>query len=363
MRVALVIYGSLDTLSGGYLYDRRLVEHLRRRGHTVDVVSLPWRSYAAHLADNLRPTWRRTLRELHADLLLEDELNHPSLAWMPKPAGVPVVAIVHHLRSSEEHPAPLRPLYRAVERRYLRRVDGCLYNSATTRAAAARLLGGNRGALSNAPPGVVAFPAGNHLLRAASLSLHEADAPRPQPPPLRLLAAGSVIPRKNIHTLLDALAQTPPAACTLDVAGSLTADPAYAAALRAQIARLGLGERVRLHGALPDAGLARLYAASHLFALPSYEGFGIVYLEAMSYGLPVIASSAGAAHEIVTHGLDGYLVAPGDAATLAAHLRALAADPALLAAMSEAARARFARHPTWDETFSEAAAWLEDLAQ
>lgn len=356
MRVALVIYGSLDTLSGGYLYDRMLLRALQRRGHTVDVLSLPWRTYAAHLADNLRPARRRMVRDLRADLLLEDELNHPSLAAMPKPAGVPVVSIVHHLRSSEDHPALLRPLYRRVERRYLRRVDGCIYNSATTRASVARLLGGN------APPGVVAFPAGDHLPAVAFESLHESPARAPAPP-LRLLCTGNLIPRKNLHTLLAALARTAPAACTLDVAGSLTADPAYVAAIRAQIDRLGLHSRVRLHGTLSDAALARLYAASHAFALPSYEGFGIVYLEAMRHGLPVIASRAGAAREIVTHGVDGFLVDPADPAALAAHLDAWAADPALLARMGAAARARFAHHPTWDETFTAAIDWLETLIE
>ena len=52
MRLGLLIYGSLDTLSGGYLYDRKLVEHLRRAGDSVEIISIPWRSYPAHLADN-----------------------------------------------------------------------------------------------------------------------------------------------------------------------------------------------------------------------------------------------------------------------------------------------------------------------
>ena len=44
MRIGLVIYGSLDTLSGGYLYDRMLDEHLRRQGDEVEIISLPWRN-------------------------------------------------------------------------------------------------------------------------------------------------------------------------------------------------------------------------------------------------------------------------------------------------------------------------------
>ena len=49
MRIGLIIYGSLDTLTGGYLYDRLLVEHLRRQGDHVDIISLPWRTYGRHL--------------------------------------------------------------------------------------------------------------------------------------------------------------------------------------------------------------------------------------------------------------------------------------------------------------------------
>ena len=66
----------------------------------------------------------------------------------------------------------------------------------------------------------------------------------------------------------------------------------------------------------------------------------------MSYGLPVIASTTGAAHEIVQHGQEGFLVAPGNADALAQHIRNLQEDRAMLCAMSHAARRRFDRHPT-----------------
>ncbi len=54
MRLGLVIYGNLETISGGYLYDRKLVEHLERQGDQVEIISLPWRNYARHLGDNLQ---------------------------------------------------------------------------------------------------------------------------------------------------------------------------------------------------------------------------------------------------------------------------------------------------------------------
>ena len=74
MKIGFLIYGSLDTLSGGYLYDRKLVEYLRAQGDTVEIISLPWRNYAAHLTDNFSFKLPSNL-----DILIQDELNHPSL--------------------------------------------------------------------------------------------------------------------------------------------------------------------------------------------------------------------------------------------------------------------------------------------
>ena len=71
MRVGLVIYGSLETLSGGYLYDRELVAYLRQAGDDVQVISLPWRSYPHHLAHNLSAQLARRLCALDVDVLCE----------------------------------------------------------------------------------------------------------------------------------------------------------------------------------------------------------------------------------------------------------------------------------------------------
>ncbi|HEY4693708.1 MAG TPA: hypothetical protein VIH16_09740, partial [Bellilinea sp.] len=124
MRIGLVIYGSLDTLSGGYLYDRKLVEYLRSQGDAVEIVSLPVTSYAGAIAQNASRTIRQNLTDLNVDVMLQDELNHPSLFWLngwlrPR-VNYPLIGIVHHLRSSENHPGYLRSFYRAVERRYLK---------------------------------------------------------------------------------------------------------------------------------------------------------------------------------------------------------------------------------------------------
>ncbi len=360
MRLGLIIYGSLETVSGGYLYDRKLVDFLQAQGDRVEIVSLPWRNYASHLGDNLSTALYRRLKALQVDVLLQDELNHPSLAWLntrlKADLRCPIVTIVHHLRCSEQRPAWLNRIYRLVERRYLESTDALVLNSRATRDAVAGM-----GLDLRTIPQLVAYPAGNRLVA----DIQEAEIARRafQTGPLRLLFLGNLIPRKGLHTLLTALEGLPENAFTLTVVGSPAADTAYAHTIGCQLARARLDNRVHLAGALPDGRLVELLRASHVLVVPStYEGFGIVYLEGMGFGLPAIATSRGGAQEIITHGVNGFLIPPGDAARLAKHLEELASDRERLLQFSLAARRRYLAHPTWESTARSIRDFLGDLA-
>jgi glycosyltransferase involved in cell wall biosynthesis len=355
VRIGLIIYGSLDTLTGGYLYDRLLVEHLRRQGDHVDIVSLPWRTYGRHLRDNLSPRLYKRLRRAPWDALLQDELNHPSVFWLNqrlrRSVRYPIVAIVHLLRSSEPRPAWLNRLYRWVERRYLKGLDGFVFNSQTTRAAVEQLVGLHR-------PSVVAYPGRDHL--PPTLTLQQVEARTQQTGPLRLLFVGNLTPVKGLHMLLQALRSVPPDGWCLSVVGSLAMDPDYVHGIRRQIEAAGWHDRVRLLGARPNAEVAGYLIQHQVLAVPSlYEAFGMAYLEAMGFGLPVIASSAGGAHELIAEGEHGFLVSPGDAGSLARHIRALHHDRGRLRRMSLAAYHRAQLHPTW----TDCAGQVRDLLQ
>ncbi len=352
MRVGLIIYGTLDTISGGFLYDRMLVEHLRQQGDLVEVISLPWRSYGRHLRQNFSRSLYRRLSQASFDLLLQDELNHPSLFWLNrrlrKEVRYPILSIVHHLRSSEPKASLL---HRWIERRYLTSVDGFIYNSQTTRAAVETMTGTNRQT-------IVAYPGGNRL---HSTITSERIATRAQEPgPLRILFLGNLIPRKGLHVLLAALADLPPESWHLGVVGDLTIDPIYVEFVRYQISRAGLKQQVILTGSLSDADLAIRLAHSQLLVVPSfYEGFGIVYLEGMGFGLPAIATTAGAASEIITHGQNGFLVPPDDPPMLAQYIHTLHQDRKCLIQMSLAARQRYQVHPTWRESTAQIRQFLQ----
>ena len=364
MKIALLIYGSLDTISGGYLYDRKLVQHLRDQSDSVEIISLPWRSYPRHLTDNLRSALYRRLCALDIDLLLQDELNHPSLFWinqrLRERVDYPIISIVHHLRISEQHGSEsrwLRPLafgqaqpavYRFVEKQYLQTIDGFIFNSQTTRASVAALD-------IETSASIIAYPAADHLPLPASLSL----APNSESP-LRILFVGNLIDRKGLHQLIAALTALSNNAWKLDIVGNTTVDPTYAATIRQQISAADLAHKITIHGSVSDQALTQKYQHSDLLIVPSYEGFGIVYLEAMSFGLPVIASTAGAAHEIVSDGENGFLVDPKDIATLARQINTLIDDRARLSQMSQAARRRYDQHPTWHDTASQIREWLQE---
>ncbi len=362
MRVGLLIYDSLDAVSGGYLYDRMLVDYLRGQGEEVEIIAIPRRSYALQLADNLSPALFRHLTQASLDLVLQDELNHPSVFWLnrrrerskPDPGRPQVVSIVHHLRLSENHPGWQRPMYRWVESRYLGTVDGFIFNSQTTRRSVEALTGGQ-------VPSLVAYPAGDRF--QADITAEEIASRACQDGPLRLLFVGNLIPRKGLHTLLSAMQQLPEDAATLTVVGAPGANQAYNTAIFKQVTESSLQSRVKFVGHLDHEELAEQDRSHHILVVPSsYEGFGIVYLEGMSFGLPAVGSSDGGAGEVISHAENGFLVAPGEHSQLSRLLLDLHQDRSKLAQMSLAARRRFLEHPTWEETCAAIHSFLKQIA-
>ena len=361
MQVGLIIYGSLDTISGGYLYDRVLVEHLQAHGDQVRVFSLPWRGCTRHLADNISNDLYRQLTSSHLDILLQDELNHQSLFWMNRriknTTGYPIVSIVHHLRISELRPAWQNLLYGLLERRYLSSVDGFIFNSRTTYTAVI-----DRIYPTKLPPYIIAAPGGDRLNPAVT-DRQIIDRSH-QPSPIRLCFVGNLIPRKGLHTLLEALSLVPQGIAQLDIVGDTQIDTAYTREIRSLLARCNLTSRVRLLGSVSDKHLAGIMENAQLLVVPStFEGFGITYLEGMGFGLPAVGTTRGAAGEIITHNQDGFLIDPGDSRTLAHLVAKLDRERDLLQDISLAARQSYLSHPTWALTTSKIHHFLSGLIQ
>jgi glycosyltransferase involved in cell wall biosynthesis len=157
--------------------------------------------------------------------------------------------------------------------------------------------------------------------------------------PLRLLCVGRLIERKGQHHLIEAVKRLVGDGfdVTLDLIGTGDAQPAN----EAQVARLGLADRVRFLGYVPREEIARHYATAHVFILPSYnEGMSVALLEAMASGLPVVVTPTGGTSELVDPEVNGLVFDWADVDRLTAHLRRLASDRALARRMGDASRRR-----------------------
>lgn len=338
-RVAIVVYGNLDTRSGGFLYDRTLADHLDAAGWDVDVVSLPERRYAPATITNLSSSLVRRLEA--CDVVVEDAYCHPSLFFVNRRVGdTPVVALVHYLRSKEPRGRWRARAVRALEREYLGTVDGYVFNSRATRDSVAGLLGGSADDLR----GIVAPPGGDRLGSGGPI-----PEERLRRDPFRVVSVCNVTPRKGVTTLIEGLSRLD-VDWRLHVVGDVTVDPDHVEAARELARNLGVDDAVRFLGRVDDDRLRQELRAGHVLAVPSrYEPFGIVYLEGMAFGLPAIASARGGAEDVVNAD-NGALVPPNDPGGVAEAIAPLARDRELLERTSRNARATFRAQPTWEES-------------
>jgi glycosyltransferase involved in cell wall biosynthesis len=175
---------------------------------------------------------------------------------------------------------------------------------------------------------------------------------------------GNWVARKGTLELLAAFAALPPELATLHLAGRDDAEPGYGTRVRARLAEPDLAGRVVVHGPVPRAEVARLYAGADAFVLPSYvEPYGTVYGEALAAGLPVVGWRAGNLPHLATHGREGVILEPGDVAGLTEALQRLADDESWRRQLAEAAHQRGMHLPTWDDTAALFFGTLRSLAR
>ena len=341
------IPGDLATLTGGYVYDRRLSEELRRLGWRVDILSLA-ASFPAPREADLAQAAASLAGLADGSLVLLDGLAFGALPALAEAEvlRLRLVALVHHpLALEPELPPARRAALRESERRALAAARAVIVTSETTAASLIRDYGVARDRLLVARPGTDAAP-------PARGSAQVGTAPH-------LLSIGSLVPRKGHDVLIAALTEVADLSWTCAIAGSPARAPETAATLTAAIAKAGLGKRVALLGESVD--VARLYDRADLFVLASrHEGFGMVFAEALQRGLPIVGTTAGAIPEVVPPEA-GILVPPDDARALAEALRRLLSDPSSRLRLAEGARRAAERLTRWPETGGRVAAFLDAL--
>lgn len=327
MRVAFLTVGDTGRRTGGYLYNARVVEGLRDAGVRVEEIvpcgASPEQQRAAAPRLDFDPNGY--------DVLVVDALARIVVAphldsWR---RSVPVVAMVHELPSvaGGAGPEPEEPLLRAD------RVVTVSHNG--------RAILENKG-----------VPAGRIHVSSPGfdrLSSAKVRASRPGAGGVRVLCVAQWIERKGILDLVRAWRLRERRGAVLEMIGETDADPDYARRVWEEI-RVSAGDPVAVRGAVDEAELAGAYVAADVFALPSrYEGYGMVYAEALAYGLPVVACDIGPVPELVGRKA-ALLVPPDDVGPLAAALDALISDSELRRRMSVAARRRAKDLPRWQDT-------------
>jgi glycosyltransferase involved in cell wall biosynthesis len=334
--LGFAVPGSIDQPTGGYTYDRRVIAGLRGLGCEIDIIDLgegfPYPDARTRSGALARLRAVPPGRPIVIDGLALGVL--PEAAKMLA-ASHPVVALVHHPLALETGIAPATAAaFAASERAALAAVRHVIVTSPSTQ----RVLIADYEVAAAAV--TVALPGNDRIATEA----------RPPRDTVALLAVGSVVPRKGYDILIDALAAISDLDWRLVIAGDRTRDRATAAAIEAQIAARGLSARARMLGAIGEDELDALHSGADVFVLASrHEGYGMAFTAAISHGLPVVGTRAGAIPETVAPEA-GILVPPDDVAAFAAALRAMIADPRVRESHAAAARTAAARLPGWDMT-------------
>jgi glycosyltransferase involved in cell wall biosynthesis len=349
MDIAFVVPGALDQLTGGYLFDRQIVEGLRRLRRAVAVHELPGSFPEAD------PAAQRAGASLLASLPDGTAVVIDGLALPAFVESLPAHALRLRLIGFVHHPLALetglalqrREALALIEARLLPRLQGVICPSRTT-AWHVEEYGVPRERIAVVSPGTDK-PAAERPTRAAG--------------PLRLLSVGTLTPRKGHLVLIEALGALADRPWQLTCIGSLTRSPETVRAIERAIADRGLADRVTLAGEWPRERLPGAYAAADIFVLPSFhEGYGMAFADALAHGLPIIATTAGAIPETVPSEA-GLLVPPGDRDALERALAMIIDNARLRLQLAAGAARAGAALPDWPQAVARWVAAFDRLLE
>jgi glycosyltransferase involved in cell wall biosynthesis len=345
--INLVVPGPIDTLTGGFIYDRHMAAAMRNAARLGSLICLEG-AYPSPSAATLEDAATR-LASVSGGILLIDGLALTALAGHSGaiPLGCEVIALIHHPLCDETglSASEIKNLFEA-ERQALTRASGCIVTSPTT----ARRLAD----FGVAPDRIRVVIPGLDQPVAEPSAICGIDGP------MELLCVATLSPRKGQDLLLAALAELQDLDWHLNLVGA-ERDPAFSDQIKSMVLSLDMAKRVRFHGEVEGDTLASLYRGADIFVLPSHhEGFGMALTEAMSHGLPIVSTNAGAIPETVPHGA-GELLPPDDAGALTASLRHFISNSDARAKAGDAAKRAAKNLPSWSESGAIFIAAVDDL--
>lgn len=332
VRAVFAIPGDMERRTGGFIYESTVLRTLRNLGHAIEHLRLPDGFPDPSPADIARAF----------DLLGAVPGDTPILldGFIPgnvDPEGLarlraPLVPVIHHPLGLETGLSAARAAFLLEnEAASLAHATRIVVPSPHTAHILAGRLRVPRSRIVVAPPGFDA-PGGQRSLAH---------------PPV-ILSVGILAERKGHDVLIGALARLADLDWRARIVGA-THDHSVARALSRQVSEAGLDGRISFAGSLDDAGVQAEYARAGIFALASrYEGYGIVFGEAMKWGLPIVACDAGAVPDTV--GDAGWLVPPDDPIAFADALRRLLTDARARDGLAARAARAGATLPRWHDT-------------
>jgi glycosyltransferase involved in cell wall biosynthesis len=369
MRIAWVLYGSLEQRTGGTIYDAHVVDGLKRAGDDVHVLSLDDDDAPQQLPHGLGKTLppiakiatiaragfalAKRIEAIDPDVVVGDELCFRELGIAFRRLGhetgarrVRRVLLVHHLTAWEvELSALRRRVVRAAERFAIEASDAVIVTSCTTKERLVRE--GVRERIDVVLPGADRLGGSESGSESESESGSESESQSGSGSGVRFVFLGAVVGRKRVLELVRAFGGGAHTRGRLRIVGSTARDVGYVRRVRDEIARLGLGGCVVMAGEVDEGGVRRALADADVLVMPStLEGYGIAATEAIYAGVPVIAARAQGLEEALAPCPDATLFADDEDA-LAKALDRFAHDDGLRASMIEAARTAASRMPTW----------------
>lgn len=331
LSAAFAIPGDIATLTGGYIYERRLLLGLRALGHDVEHIEL-----AASFPGASKVEMKATVARLKAldpgRGLILDGLVFGAVEGL-EDVTAPIFAMVHHPLALETglDPATRDHFYR-TERHNLTLAHHVLVPSPHTASILQDQYAVSAERISIALPGTD----------------KPVQQPAPTDPPL-ILSVGLQHPRKGHDVLLGSLAELSDLSWRCVIVGRAH-DTDHAGMLARMVAELGLSDRVTLAGTVSQDALETIYSQATVFALATrYEGYGIVFDEALVRGLPVVTCHTGAVPDTVPQDA-GLLSAPDDPVAFAANLRQVLTNEELRMSLSQAALRAGNALPSWEDT-------------
>lgn len=348
MRILFIIPGDINLPTGGYRYDREIINAWKNSNIDVGLISIdgnypfPGEVEKTRALDKIESFSK-------ADIAVVDGLlGGATPEFMQKLSKImPVAALIHHPLCLENGlDQKTAKALEDKERRGLAFTSCVITTSPTTSRTVAQLFDQDPSQIHTILPGVA---------RGMRSSGTESSS-------INLLCVGSVIERKGHKDLLHSLSKLKHLDWNLDCIGSTQFDRPLYNELSAFVEREALTKKVQFHGDVDEEVLEIAYSKADVFVLPSlFEGYGMSYAEAIVRGIPVIGTTAGAIPQTVPESC-GILVEPSNISQLTNALESLITNNALRTKLREATIKAEPGFPTWQDSAAQFYEILKDTA-